>query len=212
MATNLERDSNDTHNIILDAAEARLLHFGYNKTTMAEIAEDAGMSAANLYRYFKNKQEIAAECATRCMDERLERLRRIVSDETLDPTQKLERYALELVDDSHALAGPDSRVGELVDNITRERSDLIHSRNAIHHQLLTQILIEGGDRGVFKVENPADTARYIFSTLFLFDVPLFVGLFDRAEFDDRARGVAQLIINGLRACPDAAENTDQRTP
>ena len=61
MATNPKRDSNYTHNIILDAAEARLLHFGYNKTTMAEIAEDAGMSAANLYRYFKNKQEIAVK-------------------------------------------------------------------------------------------------------------------------------------------------------
>ena len=46
---------------ILDAAQARLLRFGYHKTTMSEIADDAGMSAANLYRYFRNKQDIVAD-------------------------------------------------------------------------------------------------------------------------------------------------------
>ena len=32
----------------------------------------------------------------------------------------------------------------------------------------------------------------------MFDVPLFVGLFTREEFDHRARSVVALIIAGLR--------------
>ena len=63
---------------ILDAAEARFRVFGYRKTTMAEIAEDVDMSAANLYRYFEDKQDIAAACAGRCMGGRAELLREVV--------------------------------------------------------------------------------------------------------------------------------------
>jgi len=48
----------ETRQLILDAAFERFGHYGYNKTTMVEIAQDVGMSAANLYRYFENKQEI----------------------------------------------------------------------------------------------------------------------------------------------------------
>ncbi|MEE9229856.1 MAG: helix-turn-helix domain-containing protein, partial [Acidobacteriota bacterium] len=38
---------------ILQAARRRLEHYGYEKTTMAEIASDAGMAVGTLYQYFK---------------------------------------------------------------------------------------------------------------------------------------------------------------
>lgn len=49
---------------ILHAARSRFRHYGYAKTAMQEIAEDCGMSAANLYRYYENKQAIAAAVVT----------------------------------------------------------------------------------------------------------------------------------------------------
>jgi AcrR family transcriptional regulator len=45
---------------IVSAARSRFRRFGYAKTSMQEIAEDCGMSAANIYRYYENKQAIAA--------------------------------------------------------------------------------------------------------------------------------------------------------
>ncbi len=183
---------------ILDAAQTRLLRFGYHKTTMSEIADDAGMSAANLYRYFRNKQDIVAECTARCMDERLGRLRAVVGDENFDAREKLRRYALELVDDSHALTAADSMMGELVDAVTRDRPDLLHSKFAAHYELIAEILESGNRSGELLVRDIAATARYIFTTFAFFDVPLFVGLYERREFDERANGVVELLINGLR--------------
>ena len=113
---------------ILTAAQARLLRFGYHKTIMAEIANKARMSAANLYRYFKNKQDIVAECTNRCIDDRLQSSRAIVRDSNLSPSEKLLTYAAELVADSHALTGPVSMIGELIDTVTRERRDLLRSK------------------------------------------------------------------------------------
>lgn len=202
-------DSGEIRETILDAAQARLIRFGYHKTTMAEIADDTGMSAANLYRYFANKQDIVAECAARCMDERLERLRAIARDPKRSPVEKLARYALELVDDSHALAGTDSMIGELVDNIARERPAILHAKNAIHYALLGEILNAGNDSGDFAVKDVEACARYLHSAFIMFEVPLFVGLFDRQEFNDRANGLVALLVDGLRA---ANADPKPRTP
>ena len=50
----------DIRGLIVEAARVRFERYGFNKSTMAEIAGDCGMSAANLYRYFESKSEIAA--------------------------------------------------------------------------------------------------------------------------------------------------------
>jgi AcrR family transcriptional regulator len=43
---------------ILDSAEKLFRHYGYSKTTVADIARDLGMSTANIYRFFASKVEI----------------------------------------------------------------------------------------------------------------------------------------------------------
>ena len=46
---------------VLEAARKRFLHYGYKKTTLDEIALDAGISKASIYMYFKNKENILIE-------------------------------------------------------------------------------------------------------------------------------------------------------
>ena len=43
---------------ILQAAKARLVAYGLDKTTMNEIADEIGMSKASLYYYFTNKEDL----------------------------------------------------------------------------------------------------------------------------------------------------------
>jgi len=188
----------DTREQILDAAQARLLQYGYHKTTMAEIADDVGMSAANLYRYFRSKEDIAAGCAARCLNERLARLRTIAERAGGDAASRLTDYALELVADSHALAGTDSKIGELVATITRQRPALVHEKLGAHEHLIARILADGAARGELAVSDAEDTARQVLGALMLFDVPLFVGLYPRAEFERRARATVALLLTGLR--------------
>ena len=52
----LARQENVTR--ILDAGERLFRHYGYSKTTVADIARDLGMSPANVYRFFASKVEI----------------------------------------------------------------------------------------------------------------------------------------------------------
>ncbi len=55
----------DSHTQIISAARKRFQHFGYTKTSMQDIADDCGMSAANLYRYYTGKLDIGSAVLAR---------------------------------------------------------------------------------------------------------------------------------------------------
>ena len=50
---------------ILDAAERCFVRAGFHRTTMQDVAAEAGMSAGNLYRYFASKDALVAGLAER---------------------------------------------------------------------------------------------------------------------------------------------------
>jgi AcrR family transcriptional regulator len=55
----------ERHVRILDAAETCFVRTGFHRTTMQDVANEAGMSAGNLYRYFRSKEAIVAGLAER---------------------------------------------------------------------------------------------------------------------------------------------------
>lgn len=52
--------SDRTREAILEAARRRFLRFGARKTTMDEVAREAGTSRTTLYAHFRNKEELYA--------------------------------------------------------------------------------------------------------------------------------------------------------
>ncbi len=54
---------NDLQARIVASARNRFRQFGYAKTSMHEIAEDCGMSAANIYRYYDGKLALGVAVA-----------------------------------------------------------------------------------------------------------------------------------------------------
>ena len=82
--------------------------------------------------------------------------------------------------------------------ITRERPRLVHDKIKTHQALLAEILSAGNDTGEFEIDDVIETARAVYTALVVFDVPLFIGLFPREEFERRAESVATTLIEGLR--------------
>jgi AcrR family transcriptional regulator len=54
----LHQEQVDRRERILDAAERSFIHAGFHRTTMQDVAREAGMSPGNLYRYFPSKDAI----------------------------------------------------------------------------------------------------------------------------------------------------------
>ena len=53
-----DEPSSEKHTQILDAAERRFSRAGFHRTTMQDVAAEAGMSPGNLYRYFASKDAL----------------------------------------------------------------------------------------------------------------------------------------------------------
>lgn len=193
-----KQESRKIKSAILIAAQERFRNFGYGKTTMAEIATDVNMSAANLYRYFDNKQDIAAECASQCMDDLHALLENVVSRPNLDGIQRLHLYVQTCMRYHFDMMHVAPRLNELVENITTNHTQLIHQRNQRMEHQLASILQQGVNAGEFQVENIERTASAVLRASVFFTAPLFMHLYTIEEFEKMAVDVVTLIINGLR--------------
>ena len=187
----------DIHSQIVEAAHARFRHYGYGKTTMVEIAADTGMSAANLYRYFKSKEDIIAECANRSMCERVDRLRTAIRKPGLTAVEQFKTYVLTDLNMSHEMAEGDEKISELVNNITQQRPDMVYKKIEAENTLIAEILSHGIETGEFDIDDISDTANTIHMSLVVFNVPIFMGLYSLEEFKTKAMSIIELIVNGL---------------
>jgi AcrR family transcriptional regulator len=87
---------------ILDAASDLFLHEGYRATTMAAVADKAGVGVATVFRYFKTKEGILAALSRRDTSSIIERARAKVSPPPDDPVEAV-RNVLFIVLDTHEM-------------------------------------------------------------------------------------------------------------
>lgn len=106
--------------LIMDSAMAVVLRYGFQRTTMEDVAKEAGISRPALYLMFKNKTEIYRALAESVMGEALRRAGAALSAEggiearvfaaiktgILDPTEFLmaTAHGAELIDMKHDMA------------------------------------------------------------------------------------------------------------
>ncbi len=145
---------------ILDVAKARFMHYGVNKTTMREIADDLGMAVSNLYLYFENKREIVLAIAEACRAEQEQTVQQVMADRSLTPGQKLECLLLNKFRVVREFRGSSARAPELIAYLIQEFPERsVMWREALEGSLRA-VLEEGVRLGVFGVD-PRQSARML---------------------------------------------------
>ncbi len=190
---------------ILEAAEKRFKHYGYAKTSMAEIAADLGMSPGNLYRYFPSKidmalaiadehheaqfQELAAIAATD--QPALERLRDLLHADMVTTYRKLEE---------------EPRIYELATIIKSERPAWVNATLARERELLDAILRDGVANGEFDIDDVPFASEMLQSAFMKFRYPQLWSHLKLPELEREFHGVAKLVLIGLAGRTGAARN------
>jgi len=183
---------------ILDAAKERFQVYGYGKTTMAEIAKDVNMSAANLYRYFQNKQDIAVECSDLCMSDRSNKIREAVRQPGFSASERLRTFALTSLRTNLEEFEKYPKISELIELVSKEHKELVRDKVQAQCAIIAEILAYGNETGEFDVKDVIKTSGTVHASLILFDFPLFDGFFSHEEFEMMANNVVNLLISGLR--------------
>lgn len=190
----------DTRMRILAAASQRFAQFGYNKTTMAEIAEDCDMSAANLYRFFRNKLDIGANLACGCLDAKLMLVKEIIERKDRPAAERLYDVVMQILNYTHGQWANDPRMNELVNAICDARMDIVDQHKLNEHHLFVELLEDGMQRGEFEITDVHDTASAITTAITAFGMPLVMPLCSIDVFEQRAKSVVRLMLNGLKSC------------
>ena len=189
----------DIKSRIIEEAQKHFRQYGFNKTTMAEIAKDCHMSAANLYRYFENKEEIGVEIANGCLFNGETCLRDIVRQTGMTAAQKLEALVLRNIQYSFEFFADQPRLSELVEFIMQERKDIVTRHKESLRSLLAEILAEGNRNGEFNVPDILETAQIIQFATMGFNAPpmVMLGFYSLEEIERQAKGVIKLLVQGL---------------
>ena len=187
----------ETKKRILQAAWGRFCHYGFGKTTMAEIAGDCEMSAANIYRFFTGKKTILAELARNLFQEKEFRLSTLVRENRSSSLAKLHDFMIMEIELTHERMANQPKINESIDFIQHERPELIqeHRKNII--DLLEMIVIAGQQSSEFSSGNTAVTAETIFAATALFHSPFFLALKTKTELLNLCDQVIALLGTGL---------------
>jgi AcrR family transcriptional regulator len=131
-----------TRDAILDAAEKLFARFGYRKTTIDELAREAGIAKGTVYLYFKSKEEIALGRIERVLEilrarldalatsegPPLERLRAVLIDRVMFRVDSAQLYAADV----------ESLLGEIRPALVAQREVFVRDEAAVVRRLLRE--------------------------------------------------------------------------
>lgn len=163
--------TSDMASNILDAAERRFADYGYNKTTMAEIAADCGMSVGNLYRHYDSKSAIAAASMMRFLDLKLEKGLEAAAAEP-EACKKLSAFLLIRLRLSHARVVDSRHLHELIQAIDAHHSQLLLQQEQKVITAMADILDNGIKAGQVATMDAQRTAHLLHQSLLRYNHPL----------------------------------------
>jgi AcrR family transcriptional regulator len=159
----------DKQKRIMEAARKRFRHYGVKKTTMQEIARDAGVAVGTLYLYFKDKDDLLVACTEEYIARHRRRAEAILASDA-SAGEKLRRYVLDRFRASQATrAGGYRHAAELLREVLRVRPERRLDEGRMMAEYFVRILRQGVETGELYTDDPERDARVLLLSLaFLF--------------------------------------------
>ena len=192
---------------IVEAAKKRFSHFGYAKTTMAEVAADCEMSPGNLYRFFPGKLDIAEAIATEDYTKHLDHLRKLAVTPGKSAPQRLHDLLFEELRRTYHKLEKDPRAYEMALVISRERPEYANWMLAEERKILVELMEEAERRNEFVPEDKEFTAEMIQAATMKFRYPQLWSKLTLPKLERELEGVLKLLINGV--CPKMQGRQEQ---
>ena len=159
----------DKRQRILDAARKRFRYYGVRKTTMQEIARDAGVAVGTLYLYFKDKDDLLVAGTEEYVTRHRQQAEAILASDA-SAADKLRRSVVDRFRASQATrAGGGRPAAELLREVLRVRPERRLEEGRTMAEYFVRILRLGIEAGELYTEDPERDARvFLLSLAFLF--------------------------------------------
>jgi AcrR family transcriptional regulator len=188
-----------TRDRILHAAMARIKHYGFSKTTMAEVAADCCMSPGNIYRFFEAKIDIAEAMARQYYAAKHAELSAIARKKEWSPDKRLRELFFADMRDTYGKVADNAKILEVAEVLARERPLFGNEQLALERVYLAALLEEGAEAGLFTRGDYNFIAEMIQSATMKFRFPQLFSHLTLPKLERELDGVMDLILDGLRA-------------
>jgi AcrR family transcriptional regulator len=147
---------------IVAAATEHFSRYGYEKTTVSDLAKAIGFSKAYIYKFFESKQAIGEMICANCLREIEDEVKEAV-DAAERPPEKLRRMFKTIVEASLRLFFQDRKLFEIAASAAGERWQATVAYEERIQNLLQDIVQQGRQSGDFERKTPLDeTAKAIY--------------------------------------------------
>jgi len=147
----------DVRTQIVDAATEYFKRYGYEKTTVSDLARAIGFSKAYIYKFFDSKQAIGEViCANRLAD-----MRRSVDAAIADASSASDRFRRmfrAFVDAGSQLFFEDRKLYDIAATAALEPWPSVQAYERYVEDLVANIIREGRESGEFERKTPLDEA------------------------------------------------------
>ena len=187
------------HDRILDAAERLFRQHGYLKVTVKDVAEDLGMSPANVYRFYESKTALR-EALVFKLTRQVEGICAKVLQGEGGAADRLTSMIVEyhrLTLDRYLSA---VNAHEMLDAAIRENWTVVDNHTERMRQLIKDVIEDGIRRGEFKVTDPDCAARMVFLAIIPLADPTQVALLSVNDKDfQQAREMSRFVVGALKS-------------
>jgi AcrR family transcriptional regulator len=188
---------------ILDAAGKRFAQYGYEKTTLDDIAAIVGINKASFYYYFKNKEAIFFELITREADEYIQ--------QTKDKAELIPGYRAKIlawVKESFRFNQTNSIFHQLsiesLKRVTPFLTELVVYTKRKGVVYLSSILNQYQETGEVHIEDPVKLAQTIIDVIYAMKDQLYRNLTsphgEECRLDQKVEEIlyiVSLVLNGI---------------
>jgi len=180
---------------IVTAATKHFGLYGYEKTTVSDLAKAIGFSKAYIYKFFESKQAIGELICANCLRE-IEADVRTAIDGVDRPPEKLRRMFKVAVEASLRLFFEDRKLYDIAASAATEHWDAVRAHEERIQAMLQDILRQGREAGEFERKTPLDEAT---TAIYLVMRPYLNPLLLQYSFDYTNDAPAQLSSLVLRS-------------
>ena len=187
----------DVRQKIIEAAEQRLWHYGFKKTTIDEIASDAGVGKGTVYLYFEGKEDIALAIMAQFKERSLQEIEEISRTPDKNPIEKLREMLQRPILMSNQRCQESPATLELIVAIKPHIQARMKPYAEKEYGLLAAVLDEGNQQGIFDVPDTLQAARTL-KTMCLGFLPPYPCATTPHDIAAEISAIVDLTVRGLR--------------
>lgn len=150
-------EDHDVRDQILSAATEHFSRYGYEKTTVSDLAKSIGFSKAYIYKFFESKQAIGEMICANCLREIEDEVNTAINEAEY-PAEKLRVLFKVIVEASLRLFSQERKLYEIAASAASEKWDATIAYENRILKVLQNIIQEGRQTGDFERKTPIDEA------------------------------------------------------